>query len=79
MNKYGIENLEEITWMEDPKMKGQNHGSALLELTSHQCAMVAFKRLQKQDVVFGYERTAKVAFTESSSQVDEEIMTLLHN
>ena len=60
MNEYGIENLEEITWMEDPKM-------------------IAFKCLQKRDVVFGYERTAKVAFTESSSQVDEEIMALLHN
>ena len=41
--------------------------------------MTAYKRLQKQDVVFGYERTAKVAFTESSSQVGEENMELLYN
>ena len=58
---------------------GKNHGSVFLEFTSHQCAMTVFKCLQKQDVVFGYERTAKVAFKESSSHFDEEIMVLLHN
>ena len=61
------------------KNEGQNHGSTFLEFTSHQCAMTAFKCLQKRDVVFGYERTTKVSFTKSSSQVDEEIMVLLHN
>ena len=64
---------------EGKNYEGQNHGSTFLEFTSHQCAMTAYKRLQKRDVVFGYERTAKVAFIESSSQVDEEIMALLHN
>ena len=59
--------------------EGKNLGSAFLEFTSHQCAITMFKCLQKQDVVFGYERTTKVASTESSSQVDEEIMALLHN
>ena len=61
------------------KNVGQNCGSAFLEFTSHQWAMTAFKCLQKRDVVFGYERTAKVEFTKSSSQVDEEIMALLYN
>ena len=41
--------------------------------------MTAFKCLQKRDVVFGYERTIKVAYIESFSQVDEEIIMLLHN
>jgi hypothetical protein len=59
--------------------QGKICGSTFLEFTSHQCAMTVFKCLQKQDVVFGYERTAKVASTKSSIQVDEEIMELLHN
>ena len=64
---------------EGQNREGQNRGSAFLEFTSHQCAMTTFKCLQKRDVVFGYERTAKVASTKSSSQVDEEIMAPLHN
>ena len=59
--------------------EGKKRGSAFLEFTSHQCAMIVFKCLQKRDIVFGYERTAKVASIESASQVDEEIMALLHN
>ena len=58
--------------------EGQSHGSSFLEFTSHHCVVTVFKCLQKPDVVFGYERVAKVASTESSSQVDE-VMVLLHN
>ena len=60
--------------MDDPKNEGQNCGFAFLEFTTHQRAMEAYKRLQKRDVVLGCERTAKVAFAESSIQPDEELM-----
>lgn len=74
LNEFGIENLEEMALMDDPKNEGQNRGFAFLEFTTHQCAMEAYKRLQKRDVVLGCERTAKVAFAESSIQPDEELM-----
>ena len=74
LNEFGIENLEEMALMDDPKNEGQNRGFAFLEFTTHQCAMEAYKHLQKRDVVLGCERTAKVAFAESSIQPDEELM-----
>lgn len=74
LNEYGIENIEEMSLMDDPKNEGQNRGFAFLEFTNHQCAMTAYKRLQKRDVVLGCDRSAKVAFAESSIQPDEEQM-----
>lgn len=79
LNEYGIENIEEMALMDDPKNEGQNRGFAFLEFTTHQCAMKAFKRLQKRDVVFGCDRTARVAFAESSIQPDEEVMAQVKN
>ena len=55
--------------------EGQNCGSAFLESSYHQCAKTVFKCFQKQDVIIGNGRTTGTASTESSSQVDEGIMT----
>jgi RNA recognition motif-containing protein len=48
---------------------------AFLEFSCHADAMLAYKRLQKPDVIFGHaERTAKVAFAEPIREPDPEIM-----
>jgi hypothetical protein len=46
----------------------------LLEFSTRPEAMDAFRRLQKRDVVFGVDRSAKVSFADSYPQVDDEIM-----
>jgi len=79
LKEYEIENIEEMALMDDPKNEGQNRGFAFLEFTTHQFAMNAYKRLQKRDVVFGCDRSAKVAFAESSVKPDEEVMAQIKN
>lgn len=75
LKEYEIENFEEIALMDDTKNEGQNRGFAFLQFTTHQDAMNAFRRLQKRDAVFGCERSAKVAFAETSIRADEEAMS----
>lgn len=59
----------------DPRLEGLSRGFAFVEFSSHNEAMLAYKRLQKPDVVFGHsERTAKVAFSEPLREPDPEVM-----
>lgn len=59
----------------DPRYEGLSRGFAFVEFCSHAEAMLAYKRLQKPDVVFGHsERTAKVAFAEPLREPDPEVM-----
>ncbi|KAG6499057.1 hypothetical protein ZIOFF_038813 [Zingiber officinale] len=71
---YGVEHLEDILLPEDPKKEGKTKGFAFLEFNSHSDAMEAFQRLRLPDAVFGCERSAKVAFAETSMNLSEEIM-----
>lgn len=71
---YGVEHLEDILLPEDPKNEGKTKGFAFLEFDSHSDAMEAFQRLRKPDAVFGCERSAKVAFADTSMNLSEEIM-----
>ncbi|PPR99331.1 hypothetical protein GOBAR_AA21340 [Gossypium barbadense] len=72
---YGIEGVENITLVPDVQHEGLSRGFAFLEFSCHADAMLAYKRLQKPDVVFGHpERTAKVAFAEPLREPDPEIM-----
>ncbi|KAG0497783.1 hypothetical protein HPP92_002474 [Vanilla planifolia] len=52
-----------------------NRGFAFLEFSSRSDAMDAYRRLQKRDVVFGVDRSAKVAFADSFIEPDDEIMS----
>ncbi|KAJ7564328.1 hypothetical protein O6H91_02G013000 [Diphasiastrum complanatum] len=72
--KYEIEALEEVTLMEDPQNEGMNRGFAFLEFATHKDALKAFKQLQKPDVVFGTERSAKVSWAQPLNEPDEEVM-----
>ncbi|KAI3451468.1 hypothetical protein Pfo_008133 [Paulownia fortunei] len=75
LKDYGIEGVENITLVADPRYEGLSRGFAFVEFSSHAEAMLAYKRLQKPDVVFGHsERTAKVAFAEPLREPDPEVM-----
>uniref|UniRef100_A0A0D9W7R5 RRM domain-containing protein n=1 Tax=Leersia perrieri TaxID=77586 RepID=A0A0D9W7R5_9ORYZ len=71
---YGVENFDDLLLVEDSNNPGMNRGYALLEFSTRPEAMDAFRRLQKRDVVFGVDRTAKVSFADSYPEVDDEIM-----
>ncbi|GLT44597.1 hypothetical protein SLA2020_184830 [Shorea laevis] len=75
LKDYGIEGLENITLVPDVQHEGLSRGFAFLEFSCHVDAMLAYKRLQRPDVIFGHpERTAKVAFAEPLREADPEIM-----
>ncbi|XP_077235135.1 uncharacterized protein LOC143877150 [Tasmannia lanceolata] len=75
LKHYGVENVEDLTLVEDSNNEGMNRGFAFLEFASRSEAMDAYKRLQKRDVVFGVDRTAKVSFADSFIEPDDEIMS----
>lgn len=74
LKHYGIENVEDLTLVEDSNNEGMNRGFAFLEFSSRSDAMDAFKRLQKRDVLFGVDRPAKVSFADSFIDPGDEIM-----
>ncbi|KQK11934.1 heterogeneous nuclear ribonucleoprotein Q isoform X3 [Brachypodium distachyon] len=72
---YGIEGVQSLTLVPDTQNEGQSRGFAFLEFSCHADAMLAFKRLQQPDAMFGHpERTAKVAFAEPIKEPDAEVM-----
>lgn len=74
MKHYGVDNVEDLTLVEDTNNVGMNRGFAFLEFSSRSDAMDAFKRLQKRDIVFGVDRPAKVSFADSFIDPGDEIM-----
>lgn len=74
MKHYGVDNVEDLTLVEDTNNMGMNRGFAFLEFSSRSDAMDAFKRLQKRDIVFGVDRPAKVSFADSFIDPGDEIM-----
>ncbi|XP_042483658.1 nucleolin-like [Macadamia integrifolia] len=74
LKHYGVENVDDLTLVEDSNNEGMNRGFAFLEFSSRSDAMDAYKRLQKRDVVFGVDRPARVSFADSSAEPDDEIM-----
>lgn len=75
LKNFGIENVEDITLMEDPQLEGVNRGFAFIEFITHKEALNAFHRLQQSDVVFGTERSAKVAWAQPLNEPDEDTMS----
>ncbi|KAG9452517.1 hypothetical protein H6P81_005421 [Aristolochia fimbriata] len=74
LKHYGIEQYEDLTLVEDSNKEGMNRGFAFLEFANRVDAMEAFKRLQRRDVFFGVDRSAKVSFADSFIEPDDEIM-----
>ncbi|KAJ4847633.1 hypothetical protein Tsubulata_002743 [Turnera subulata] len=75
LKHYGVDNVEDLTLVEDSNSEGMNRGFAFLEFSSRSDAMDAFKRLQKRDVLFGVDRPAKVSFADSFIDPGDEIMS----
>ncbi|XP_075483568.1 uncharacterized protein LOC142523701 isoform X1 [Primulina tabacum] len=75
LKDYGVEGVENITMVADPRNEGLSRGFVFVEFSCHAEALLAYKRLQKSDVVFGHcERTVKVAFAEPQREPDPEVM-----
>lgn len=75
LKEYGVQGIENITLVADTQNEGLSRGFAFIEFSCHEDGMVAYKRLQKPDVIFGHaERTAKVAFAEPLREPDPEVM-----
>ncbi|KAK9049305.1 hypothetical protein SSX86_014177 [Deinandra increscens subsp. villosa] len=75
LKDYGIEGVERITLVSDPQHEGLSRGFAFLEFSGRPDAMLAFKRLQKPDAIFGHpDRSAKVAFAEPLREPDPEVL-----
>ncbi|XVE74142.1 hypothetical protein DITRI_Ditri11bG0175200 [Diplodiscus trichospermus] len=74
LKHYGVDNVEDLTLVEDSNNEGMNRGFAFLEFPSRADAMDAFKRLQRRDVLFGVDRPAKVSFADSFIDPGDEIM-----
>ncbi|MFS7985590.1 putative RNA recognition motif domain, nucleotide-binding alpha-beta plait domain superfamily [Helianthus anomalus] len=72
--RYGIDKFEELTLVEDAKSEGLNRGFAFLDFPTRADALEACRRLQKRDVIFGTDRTARVAFADTFIEPDDEIM-----
>ncbi|KAK7340435.1 hypothetical protein VNO77_21137 [Canavalia gladiata] len=74
LKHYGVENVEDVTLVEDHNNEGMNRGFAFLEFSSRSDAKEAYRRLQKRDVVFGVDKPAKVSFADSFIDLGDEIM-----
>ncbi|CAM0878382.1 unnamed protein product [Alopecurus aequalis] len=75
LSDYGVEGVQSLTLVPDTQNEGKSRGFAFLEFSCHADAMLAFKRLQQPDALFGHpERTAKVAFAEPIKEPDAEVM-----
>nr|GEW46232.1 heterogeneous nuclear ribonucleoprotein Q-like [Tanacetum cinerariifolium] len=72
--RYGIDKFEELTLVEDAKSVGMNRGFAFLDFPTRADALEACRRLQKRDVIFGTDRTARVAFADTFIEPDDEVM-----
>ncbi|GAA0173891.1 RNA metabolism protein [Lithospermum erythrorhizon] len=70
----GIENVDDLTLVEDINDPGMNRGFAFLEFSSRADAMDAVKLLQKRDLFLGGDKPAKVSFADSFIDPGDEIM-----
>ncbi|XVE76817.1 hypothetical protein DITRI_Ditri13aG0010700 [Diplodiscus trichospermus] len=74
LKHYGVDNVEDLTLVDDSNNEGMNRGFAFLEFASRSDAMDAFKQLQRRDVLFGVDRPAKISFADSFVVHGDEIM-----
>ena len=73
--QYGVDKFEDLTLVEDMKNEGLNRGFGFLDFPCRADALEACKRLQRRDVVFGIDRTARVAFADTFIEPDDAIMS----
>ncbi|KAL4582691.1 hypothetical protein LXL04_007249 [Taraxacum kok-saghyz] len=75
LKDYNIQGLENLTLVPNPHHPGTSRGFAFLEFSGHPDAMLAYKRLQKPDAVFGHpDRSVKVPFAEPLRDPDPQVL-----
>ena len=73
LKEIGVENIDNVSVIEDPNNTGVNRGFAFLELESHKDAQLAFRALAKKNI-FGEDRNVKVAWAKPLNDPDEDEM-----
>jgi len=82
LKSFNIENIEELTLMDDAQVDGVNRGFAFIEFGTHKDALEAFRKLQQPDAIFGTDRSAKVRWAQPLYEPDEDTMSqvsILHD
>ncbi|XWS49646.1 hypothetical protein CRYUN_Cryun12cG0021100 [Craigia yunnanensis] len=74
LKSFGVEELKDLRLARDISNARINRGFAFLEFSSHSDAMSICMRLQKQDVVFGVDRSAKVCFAYPHVDLRDQIV-----
>ncbi|CAN0921752.1 Heterogeneous nuclear ribonucleoprotein Q [Linum grandiflorum] len=74
LKHYGVDNVEDVTLVEDSNSEGMNRGFAFIEFSCRTEAMDAFKRLQRREILFGVDRPAKVSLADAFIDPGDEIM-----
>lgn len=72
LKELGVENINDVSVVEDPSNAGVNRGFAFIELEAHKDALIAFRTLQKNRT--WEDRTVKVAWAQPSNDPDEDVM-----
>ena len=73
LKEIGVENIDNVSVIEDPNNTGVNHGFASLKLEGHKDAQLAFRALAKKNI-FGEDRNVKVAWAKPLNDPDEDEM-----
>ncbi|XP_042401729.1 protein gar2-like isoform X1 [Zingiber officinale] len=71
LQDIGIENIDTVTVMPDPRNADANRGFVFLELETNRDAHIAYKKLQKKDI-FGKGRNISVSWAEPLNDPDDE-------
>ncbi|KAK9121074.1 hypothetical protein Syun_018691 [Stephania yunnanensis] len=74
LKNLGVEQIEEIYLPDNPNKEGKSIGYALLEFKHPFRCNVRISRLKQPDALFGRDRSAKVAFSQSIHPSEEALL-----
>ncbi len=73
LKEIEVENIDNVSMIEDPNNTGVSCVFAFLELESHNDSQLAFRELAKKNI-FGEDRNVKVACAKPLNDPDEDEM-----
>ena len=74
MKEVGVENIINVTVIEDPQNTWIKRGFAFVKLESYKDAQIAFKTTFQKRNDFGTERPIKVAWAQPLNVLDGDVM-----
>ena len=74
VKEVGVENIIDVTVIEDPQNTWIKCGFAFVKLESYKDAQIAFKTTLQKRNAFGMERPIKVAWDQPLNDLDEDVM-----